>query len=110
MNGTALLSAPAMSPADKAAPSAASYVRTESLRPAGLKALRNLELATAVILRDRQVGDAARADIAANDGNWIPAYGNWIPNVAPEPEDMWDVAIDAYGTRVLPLTLARSAA
>ena len=95
MNGIALAPAPAITPA-KAALDAA------DLSPAGLKALYSLELALAPVLRDRQLAETVAQETAV--------HANWVPYVPPaEPEDMWDVAIDAYGTRVLPL-YARSAA
>jgi hypothetical protein len=55
---------------------------------------------------DLQAAADVAKDLAAVEEE--PSF-NWIPNVAPQPEDMWDVACDAYGTRVLPL-YARSAA
>jgi hypothetical protein len=91
------------SPADKAAHDAASYVRASSTFDA---ALHRLQTEVAYIERDAQLAADVAKDLAANDDD---PRANWIPNVAPETEDMWDVACDAYGTRVWPMTL-RSAA
>jgi hypothetical protein len=70
-------------------------------------ALHRLQTEVAYIERDAQLAADVAKDLAAADED--DPRANWIPNVAPETEDMWDVACDAYGTRVWPMTL-RSAA
>jgi hypothetical protein len=124
-NALTLTPAPVMSAADKAAHAAASYVRAhagdsdpdmdEALKRVRSgstfdAALHRLQTEVAYIERDAQLAADVAKDLAANDddapdANWIP----YIPAPTQPAEDYWDEAIDAYGTRVWPMTLPSAA-